>query len=85
MTAVTIYSTPTCPYCHSAKDYFTENKVEFTDKDVMADEAAREEMIDLSGQLGVPVITVQKEGAEDPEVVIGFNKGKLAKLLGIKE
>lgn len=75
--SVTIYTTPTCPYCHAAKEFFQENKVSFLEKDVAGDESAREEMVQKSGQLGVPVIDI------DGEVVIGFNKPMLATLLGI--
>jgi glutaredoxin-like YruB-family protein len=80
---VTIYSTPTCGYCRMAKEYFTENKVEYVEHDVAADEEQRDEMIKLTGQMGVPVIKIEGEGSE-PEVIIGFNKPKIAELLGIK-
>lgn len=77
MPTVTMYTTPTCGYCRLAKVFFKENNVEFAEKDVTVDLAAREEMIAKSGQLGVPVIMV------DDAVVIGFDKGKLSQLLGI--
>lgn len=79
MKNVTIYSTPTCHYCAMAKDYFKANNVGYTAYDVSADADKRKEMMDKSGQLGVPVILI------DNEVVIGFNKPKLARLLGIGE
>ena len=75
MKTVTIYSTPTCHFCHMAKDYFTENNVEFTEHDVAADVEKREEMVQLTGQMGVPVIKI------DNDVVIGFDEGKVAELL----
>ena len=77
MKSVTIFTTPTCSYCTMAKHFFDENKVDFKEKNVAADLAAREEMINMSGQLGVPVIEVGKD------VVIGFNQPVLKKLLDI--
>ena len=75
--AVTVYSTPTCPYCKMAKAYMQENKVEFKDVDVSADEKAAQEMIDKSGQMGVPVIDV------DGQVIVGFDREALKKALGL--
>ena len=72
---VTVYSTPTCPYCHRAKDFLKEKGVDFTDLDVAADIEARNTMVQKSGQLGVPVI----EG--DGQIVIGFNRAKLEEIL----
>ena len=74
---VTIYSTPSCHYCHAAKDYFTEHKVAFTDYDVAADAAKRQEMIQKSGQMGVPVIYI------GDELIVGFDQEKIAQLLHI--
>ena len=73
---VTVYSTPTCPYCHQAKDYLTQKGVAFADLNVATDLEARNEMVRKSGQLGVPVIEV------DGQVIIGFNRTKLDELLG---
>ena len=73
---VTIYSTPTCPYCHQAKDYLTSKGIAFTELNVATDLDARSAMVQRSGQLGVPVIEV------DGQVVVGFNRGKLDELLG---
>lgn len=78
MKKVTIYSTPTCTYCRHAKEFFKEKGVQFEDHDVSVDAARRTEMIDLSGQMGVPVITI------DNDLVIGFNKPVISKLLGIQ-
>ena len=74
---VTIYSTPTCHFCHAAKDYFAENGVKFTDYNVASDLEKRKEMIEKSGQMGVPVITV------GDEFVVGFDENKLRSLLAI--
>lgn len=75
MANVIIYSTPTCGYCKLAKAYFQEKQVEYIEKDVSVDIAAREEMVKKTGQLGVPVIDI------DGTTVIGFNKAKIAEIL----
>ena len=75
--AVTIYSTPTCHFCHMAKDFFKENNVAYTDYDVAGNPEKRKEMMDKSGQLGVPVILIGSD------LVIGFDKPKIAKMLGL--
>jgi glutaredoxin-like YruB-family protein len=75
---VRVYSTQTCPYCHMAKDFLRENKIEFEDIDVGADHEAAKEMIDKSGQMGVPVIDV------NGEIIVGFDKDKLKKALKLK-
>lgn len=76
---IKIYSTPSCPYCHTLKAFLKERSIEFDDIDVALDEKARDEMIEKSGQMGVPVIDI------DGEIVVGFDKEKIAGLLGIKE
>jgi len=75
MAKVKVFSTPTCPYCHDAKDFLKELKVPFTDVDVSEDEKARDEMVEKSGQMGVPVIII------DDEVLVGFDKDKIEKLV----
>lgn len=77
MHKVTIYSTPTCHFCHAAKDFFKENNIEFTDNDVAADMDKRSEMIDMTGQMGVPVIKI------DDDVIVGFDEAKVKELLGV--
>ena len=72
---VKVYSTPTCPYCHQAKDYLKQKGIEFADLNVATDLESRNAMVQKSGQLGVPVIEV------DGQVIIGFNRGKLDELL----
>lgn len=74
-----MYSTPSCHFCHMAKEFFTEHNVPFTEYDVLADMDKRKEMVDISGQLGVPVIIIDKD------VTVGFNQGRVAQLLDIKE
>lgn len=75
MSKVTIYTTPTCPYCQMAKAFLKEQKVEYTEKNVATDVQARQEMLEKSGQMGVPVIEV------GDNIVLGFDKGKLAELI----
>lgn len=75
MKNVTIYSTPTCTYCKMTKEFFGENSVEFTDFDVSQDEAKRNEMVEKSGQMGVPVIDIEGE------IIVGFDEPKLRELL----
>ncbi|NQV88208.1 MAG: glutathione S-transferase N-terminal domain-containing protein [Parcubacteria group bacterium] len=77
MKKVTIYSTPTCSYCNMAKEFFNANKISYEAYDVASDSAKRQEMIDKSGQMGVPVILI------DDEIIVGFDKGKLSQLLGV--
>ena len=77
MKEVTIYTTPTCGYCKMAKEFFTEHNVQFKEHDVAADLEMRKEMIEKSGQMGVPVIFV------DSEMTVGFDKGRLTSLLGL--
>ena len=74
---IKVYSTQTCPYCHMAKDFLKENKIKFEDIDVSENEEKANEMIEKSGQMGVPVIDI------DGEIIIGFDKEKIKKLLKI--
>ena len=75
---ITIYSTPTCTYCKMAKEFLKENSIAFEEINVAADVAKRKEMIEKSGQLGVPVIDV------DGQIMVGYDKATLAKKVGIK-
>lgn len=77
MANVTIYTTPTCKFCHMAKEFFKEHNVSYGEKDVTQDAKAREEMVKKSGQLGVPVIDI------DGSIVVGFDKERLSSLLNI--
>ena len=77
MTKVIVYSTPTCPHCHHAKDFLKEKNIPFDDIDVSQDREKAKEMIEKSGQMGVPVIDI------DGKIVVGFDQGKVAELLGI--
>lgn len=79
MAKVTIYSTPTCVYCKMAKEFFKKNSVAYEEHDVASDMKAREEMVNKSHQLGVPVIDI------DNNIVIGFDQRTIEGLLGLKK
>ena len=79
MKPVAIYTTVTCGYCKLAKEYFQKNNVEYQEFDVGTDLAKRQEMIEKSGQMGVPVITVGSD------MIVGFNKPRLQELLGLSD
>lgn len=76
---IKIYSTPTCAYCAMAKQFLKENNVAFEDINVAVDRQALQEMVNKTGQMGVPVIDV------DGKIMVGFNRKVLAELVGIKE
>ncbi len=71
MTKVKVYSTTTCPWCSRAKAYLREKNVDFEDLNVGVDAKARQEMVEKSGQLGVPVIEI------NDKIIIGFDKNAL--------
>lgn len=77
MATITIYSTPTCHFCHMAKEWLTANNVPFTDYNVQADIEKRQEMVEKSGGMAVPVFDI------DGEVIVGFDKPKIAGLVGL--
>ena len=74
---ITVYSTPTCPFCIRAKQYLKDNNIQFTDYDVGSDPAKAQEMMKKTDQMGVPVIEI------DGEIVIGFDKEKIKEMLGL--
>lgn len=78
MKNVTIYSTDTCGYCKMAKEFFVSKGVPYTEYNVGTDLEKRKEMIEKSGQMGVPVIFI------DGEILVGFDKPRLSELLGIE-
>lgn len=79
MKKVEIYSTPVCTYCAMAKDYFKKNDIAYTEYNVAADVAKRQEMVEKSSQYGVPVIVV-----DDENIVVGFDEKVLKDLLAVK-
>jgi glutaredoxin 3 len=68
MSKIIVYSTPSCPYCHLVKDYLKDKGVEFEEKDVSVDRVAAREMVEKSGQMGVPQIII------NDKVIVGFNR-----------
>ena len=76
---VKIYSTQTCPYCEMAKEYLNEQGIEYKNYDVASDETARKEMVEKSGQMGVPVIDI------DGKIIVGFNKPEIEKALNLNK
>ena len=78
MKKVKVFSTPTCPYCHMAKDYLTDKKVAFEDIDVSQDQQQAQKMVERSGEMGVPQLWI------GDQIVIGFNKPVIDLLLDLK-
>ncbi len=76
---IKIYTTPICPYCVTLKQFLKEHNVEFEEIDVSQNEELKDELIEKSGQMGVPMIDI------DGELIVGFDKEKISKLLEIKE
>ena len=74
---VSIYSTPTCTYCNMAKSFFRENKVAYEEFDVASDLEKRKEMIEISGQMGVPVIKIGSD------ILVGFQEELMREKLGL--
>ena len=79
MKKVIMYKTPNCKYCKEAAVWFSDNNVSFITVDVSTDVVEREKMVEMSGQMGVPVIVI-----DDKDVIVGFNKTKLSEILDIK-
>jgi len=77
MKEVIIYSTPTCHFCQLAKQFFKDNNITYTEYDVLGDLEKRQEMMEKSGSLGVPVIVI------GGEVIVGFDQPRVSSLLGI--
>jgi len=77
MKKVKVFSTPTCPYCHMAKAYLKDKKIEFEDIDVSLDQNQARAMVEKSGQMGVPQLWI------DGEVIIGFNKPAIDHVLDL--
>ncbi|PIZ52095.1 NrdH-redoxin [Candidatus Woesearchaeota archaeon CG_4_10_14_0_2_um_filter_33_13] len=68
---VQIYTTPVCPWCKKVKDWLKKKKVSFIEHDVSESDKARDDMIEKSGQMAVPVIDI------DGKIIVGFNEQKL--------
>ncbi len=78
MTEVKVYSTPTCPYCHMVKEFLTEKGVKYEDINVASDQEAAKEMVEKSGQMGVPQVEI------NGKIIVGFDKDAIEKELGNK-
>lgn len=76
---VKLFTTPGCPYCFTLKEFLKEHNIKFKEIDVSQDEKAREEMIKKAGKTEVPVVEI------DGQIIVGFDKEKICKLLNIKE
>ena len=74
---VKVYSTPTCPWCVRVKQFLKDNNIEFENIDVSSDQSAADEMVNKTGQMGVPVLDI------DGEIIIGFDKEKIKASLGL--
>jgi len=79
MTIVKVYSTPYCPYCTTLKNYLKEHKIEFEDINVAEDEKAMESIIEKTGQKEIPIVEI------DGEIILGFDRVKIDKLLKIHD
>lgn len=79
MPEVVIYTAPTCSWCAAAKRFLDEHEIEYTEYDVSEDENALERLVRVSGQTGVPVLEI------DGEIIIGFDKARIAELLGLED
>lgn len=75
--AVKVYSTPTCQYCHQAKEFLKKNNIKFEDINVAGDQKAAMEMIEKSGQSGVPVLDI------NGTIIIGFDRNAIKRVLKI--
>ena len=75
---VTLFTTPTCPYCHTLKQFLIDHNIVFKEVDASKNESVREELIRLTGKLEVPVLEI------DGQVIAGFDREKIVKLLYIK-
>ena len=75
MPKVTVYSTPTCPWCSKTKEFLKENNVQYQEINVAADHKAAQDMIEKSGQMGVPVTEI------DGTIIVGFDKNALKRAL----
>ena len=77
MSTIILYTTPTCVYCGMVKEFFKDNKIKFKEIDVTKYDKAAQDMVKKSGGFSVPVIDV------DGQIVVGFDKQKLKKLLKV--
>lgn len=79
MPEIKVYSTPGCPYCYTLKAFLDERGFQYEDIDVAENAQARQEMVQKSGQLGVPVVEI------DGQIIIGFDRERISQILDIKD
>lgn len=79
MPIVRVYTTVACPYCYTLKEFLKEHNIEFEDIDITKDEKVKDDIIKRSGAIGAPIIEV------DGEIIVGFDRAKIVKLLKIQE
>ncbi|RMF06830.1 NrdH-redoxin [Candidatus Woesearchaeota archaeon] len=78
MPRVIVYSTPTCPYCEKTKEFLAEHNIDFEDVNVAEDRERAMEMVEKSGQMGVPVTDI------DGEIIVGYDPAAFKKALGLE-
>ena len=76
---VKVYSTPTCPWCKRTKQFLDENKIPYQNFDVASDKAVRDEMVNKTGQLSVPVVDI------DGDILVGFDEKWLRQKLNLPQ
>ncbi|MCK9432258.1 MAG: glutaredoxin family protein [Candidatus Omnitrophica bacterium] len=74
---VKVYSTSTCPWCIRVKQFLKDNNIEFENFDVSQDRAAADEMMNKTGQMGVPVLDIEGE------IIVGFDQERIKAALGL--
>ncbi len=79
MPIVRVYTTVACPYCYTLKEFLKEHNIEFEDIDITKDEKVKDDIIKRSGAIGAPIMEV------DGEIIVGFDRAKIVKLLKLKE
>lgn len=79
MPTIKVYSTPSCPYCYTVKAFLNERGFQYQDVNVAEDSRAKEEMVNKSGQMGVPVVEI------DGQIIIGFDRERICQILGIED
>lgn len=79
MPKVKLFTTPTCPYCVALKAFLKEHNIEFEQIDVSQNAQLAKELVEKTGQMGVPVLEI------DEEIVVGFDREKISQLLNIKD
>ncbi|MDQ3158947.1 MAG: glutathione S-transferase N-terminal domain-containing protein [bacterium] len=77
---ITVYTTPTCAFCHAVKEYFKTKDVKFKEKDLTQDHEASKWVLENTGQLAVPVIDM-----DNGDIIVGFDKPKIDESLQKKK